>query len=60
MKKIKAIFKPIMHPLKGLDALIEWMAQDAGLPPIEPTKRPDDKAVKSAPSVTSAYLRDVG
>jgi hypothetical protein len=38
MKKIKAVVKAIMNPLKGLDAIIEWMARDAGLPPLEPQK----------------------
>jgi hypothetical protein len=36
MKKIKAIVAAMMNPLKGLDAIIEWMARDAGLPPLEP------------------------
>ncbi len=43
MKKIKAIVMAIMNPLKGLDAIIEWMARDAGLPPLEPGKEPTTK-----------------
>jgi hypothetical protein len=34
MDKVRAVIKAFVHPLKGLDALIEWMARDASLPPV--------------------------